>query len=229
MFATTSSGFRSALLICLGVPALLSGCGLGDGEAPTGTPSAAASASGTAVPTIRLSGTPSTDVVAGDPYAFQPTASTTGGTATFSVSGLPSWANFDPGTGAITGTPTRSNVGVTPDITISASDGTAIASLPPFKIDVTAPAGAVAGSASLSWSVPTLNTNGTPATDLAGYHIYYGTSPDALTSVIDVPGAETTEYEISNLVSGTYYFEVTAYNSLGVDSAASNQGSETIS
>jgi hypothetical protein len=116
---------------------------------------------------------------------------------------------------------------MTGDITISASDGSAVASLAPFKIDVTAPAPAT-GSASLSWTIPTLNTNGTPATDLAGYHIYYGTSPDALKTVIDVPGAKTTEYEISNLSSGTYYFAVSAYNSMGVDSADSNEGSKTI-
>ena len=46
--------------------------------------------------------------------------------------------------------------------------------------------------------------------------------------MIDVPGANTTEYEISNLNSGTYYFAVSAYNSQGVDSADSNEGSKTI-
>lgn len=207
---------------------MLSGCGMGDGESATGS-SAAASATGTSVPAVTLSGIPSTSVVAGNPYLFQPTVSAATGTVTFSASGLPSWASFNPGTGAISGTPTSSNVGVTGDITISVSDGGAMASLPPFKIDVTAPATAVIGSASLSWTVPTVNTNGTPATDLAGYHIYYGTRPDALNTVIDVRGAKTTEYEISNLSSGTYYFAVTAYNSMGVDSADSNEGSKTIS
>jgi len=65
-------------------------------------------------------------------------------------------------------------------------------------------------------------------TDLAGYHIYYGTTQGALDKVIDVPGAKTTEYEISNLSSGTYYFAVSAYNSLGVDSTDSNEESKTI-
>jgi hypothetical protein len=85
-----------------------------------------------------------------------------------------------------------------------------------------------AGSASLSWEAPTLNTDGTPVTDLAGYHIYYGTSVGALNSLIDVPGTATTEYEISNLSSGTYYFIVVAYNSLGFESPTSNQASKTI-
>jgi hypothetical protein len=226
MFKVRSFGFRSALLVCSSVFALLSGCGMGDDESPTGSPAAAA-AVGTSVPTISLSGTPPTSVVAGNLYVFQPTVSTTGGTATFSASGLPSWAGLNPSTGEISGTPTSSNVGVTGDITISASDGSATTSLAPFKVDVTA-ASAATGSASLSWTVPTLNTNGTPATNLAGYHIYYGTNPAALDTVIDVPGATTTEYEISNLSSGTYYFAVAAYNSQGVDSADSNEGSKTI-
>lgn len=198
---------------------------MGDGESPTGT--TAAQATGSSVPAISLSGTPPTTVIAGNLYVFRPTASTTGGTATFSASGLPSWASVNPSTGEISGTPGSSNVGMTGDITISASDGGGTASLGPFKIDVTA-AAAGTGSATLSWTVPTQNTNGTPVTNLAGYHIYYGTSPDALNKVINVPEANTTEYEISNLSSGTYYFAITAYNSLGVDSADSNVGSKTI-
>ena len=167
---------------------------------------------GTSAPTISLSGAPATTVVAGNAYVFQPTVSVTGGTATFSASGLPSWASFNQNTGEISGTPTSSNVGTTGDIIISASDGGATTSLAPFKVDVLA-ASAATGSATLSWTTPTVNTNGTPATNLAGYHIYYGTNPAALDTVIDVPGAQTTEYEISNLSSGTYYFVVSAYNS----------------
>ncbi len=136
MLAVRSSGFPSALLVCLSAFAL-SGCGMSENDAPTGTP--AATAVGTSVPAISLSGTPPTSVVAGNLYVFQPTASTTSGTATFSASGLPSWASFNPSTGEISGTPSSSNVGVTGEITISASDGSATTSLAPFKVDVTAP------------------------------------------------------------------------------------------
>ena len=226
MFTGRSFAFRAALLICASLAAVLSGCGMGDDNSPTGS-SAATSATGPAAPTISLSGTPPASVVAGNLYAFQPEASTTGGTVTFSASGLPSWASFNPSTGAISGTPTSGNVGTTGNITISAGDGSATASLAPFTIHVTA-AAATVGSASLSWTIPTVNTNGTPATNLAGYHIYYGTNQGSLDTVINVPGANTTEYEISNLTKGTYYFVVTAYNSMGIDSADSNEGSKTI-
>jgi hypothetical protein len=235
MFHVRRFGFRAALLVCSSVPALLAGCGGDDNASPTaasatGTSSSTGTSStGTSEPTITLSGAPPASVVAGNPYVFQPTDSTTGGTVTFSVSGLPSWASFNSSTGEISGTPTSSNVGVTGDITITASDGSATASLAPFTIDVTAaPPAPAGGSASLSWTVPAVNTNGTPATNLTGYHIYYGTNPGALNTVIDVPDANTTQYEISNLNSGTYYFVISAYNSLGLDSADSNEVSKTI-
>jgi Putative Ig domain len=220
---------RSALAaFCLSVSALLSGCGgMGDDNSPTGASTSAApgASTGTSVPTIQLSGTPPGTVVAGNAYVFQPTVQTSGGTATLSATGLPSWATINSSTGEISGTPTSGDVGTTSNIAIIAVDGSATASLPAFTIDVTAPA---AGSASLSWTAPTQNTDGTPVTDLAGYHIYFGTSVGALNSLIDVPGAATTEFEISNLSSGTYYFIVVAYNSLGFESPASNQASKTI-
>ena len=84
------------------------------------------------------------------------------------------------------------------------------------------------GSASLSWTAPTENTDGTPITGLAGYHIYYGTSQDALDTTVTVADATQTSFVISGLTAGTYYFAVAAYNSAGIDSADSNIVSKTI-
>jgi Fibronectin type III domain len=112
----------------------------------------------------------------------------------------------------------------TPDTLNSATDasaGTSTTSTP------TAPA-PEAGSVTLSWVPPSEDVNGTPVTDLAGYYIHYGTSSDALNSTIEVPGAATTDYEITNLTQGTYYFTVTAYSSTGTQSAPSNIASKTI-
>ena len=78
------------------------------------------------------------------------------------------------------------------------------------------------GTATLTWSAPTANTNGTPLTDLAGYHIRFGTSPDALTRVIDLAGSRATAFEVSNLSPGTYYFSISAYTSIGTESAESD-------
>jgi hypothetical protein len=72
------------------------------------------------------------------------------------------------------------------------------------------------------------NTDGTALTDLAGYHIYYGTSAASLTQLINLPTAGTTVYVVDNLGSGTYYFAIKAYNSAGVESTDSGVVSTTI-
>jgi hypothetical protein len=90
------------------------------------------------------------------------------------------------------------------------------------------PASPTTGSATLSWTVPTQNTNGTPVTDLAGYHIYYGTTEGAWTSTITVLEATETSYVVNGLAAGTYYFAVVAFNTAGEDSPQSNIASKTI-
>ena len=73
----------------------------------------------------------------------------------------------------------------------------------------------------LTWTSPTLNTNGTTVTDLAGYRIYYGSTSTQLNQVVTVAGAAVTEYAFSELAAGTWYFAVTAYNSDDVESGLS--------
>ena len=84
------------------------------------------------------------------------------------------------------------------------------------------------GSATLTWTPPTTNTNGTPLTNLAGYRVRWGTAagnyPNAVT--LNNPGLAT--YVVGNLAPGTYYFVVTALNSSGVESQFSNMASKTI-
>jgi hypothetical protein len=173
-----------------------------------------------------ISGTPPSSVVVGAVYAFTPTASDPeGNPLTFSVTNLPSWANFSSNTGKLSGTPTSANVGAFHNIVISVSDGSASASLAPFSITVTQPA---TGSATLNWSAPTENTNGTPLTNLAGFHIYYGTSPSTLNNTAQIASAGETSYTIENLAAGTWYFSINAYSSAGVESAVSNIASKTI-
>ena len=173
-----------------------------------------------------IGGTPPSSVAEGAPYAFTPTASDPqGNSLTFSVSNLPSWASFSSSSGKLSGTPSSANVGTFSNIVISVSDGSASASLAPFSITVTGPA---SGSATLSWTPPTENTNGTPLTNLAGFHIYYGTSPSNLTSSVQIANAAAMGYTINNLPAGTWYFSINAYTSAGVESAVSNIASKTI-
>jgi trimeric autotransporter adhesin len=84
------------------------------------------------------------------------------------------------------------------------------------------------GTATVTWVAPTINTDGTPVTNLSGYTIYYGTSQSDLTQSVVVSGAATLNYEVNGLASGTWYFAVAADASDGTQSAMSNVGSKTL-
>jgi hypothetical protein len=88
------------------------------------------------------------------------------------------------------------------------------------------PGGGATGSAALTWDAPTTNVDGTPITALAGYKIYYGTKSGVYTGVIDA--GSSTSFAFNNLAPGTYYFVVTAYDSLGTESDYSNEASKVI-
>jgi large repetitive protein len=180
--------------------------------------------SSAAGPTI--SGSPPTAVNVNSPYSFTPTASDPGGnTLTFSVQNKPVWATFNATNGALTGTPGAGNAGTYSNIMISVSDGSASASLPAFSISVNQVSN---GSANLTWTSVTQNTNGSVLTDLAGYKIHYGTSPGAMSTVVVLSNPSLTTYLVSNLSSGTWYFGVNAYARDGSEGMLSNVGSKTI-
>ncbi len=78
------------------------------------------------------------------------------------------------------------------------------------------------GVATLSWTPPTENTDGSLFADLSGYRIYYGFSPGTLTNSILINNTGITTYVIENLnVNTTYYFSITSINSSNVESAYS--------
>ena len=87
-----------------------------------------------------ISGSPVTNVTAGQTYAFNPSAADADGDPlTFSIQGKPSWASFNAANGSLCyyGAPAATDVGTSASIVISVSDGTASASLPAFAINVT--------------------------------------------------------------------------------------------
>jgi ABC-type transporter MlaC component len=85
---------------------------------------------------------------------------------------------------------------------------------------------AQAGQASLSWSAPTTNTDGTPVSNLAGYNIYIGNASRSYQQKINA--GLVSSYAVTNLADGaTYYFAVTAYNSAGMESPYSVEGTKT--
>jgi len=220
---------RAALLgthaLCVLALMAVASCG-GSGSSSTAQNVTPPAPSAPAPPTIN--GTPTTQVTAGQAYSFTPTASDpSAGTLSFSIQNMPSWASFSIATGTLSGTPTSSNVGTFANIVISVSDGKVSVSLAPFSIAIaSAP---VTGSASLAWVAPVTNTDGSPLTDLTGFTISYGTSQGAMTHTINVPSATATSYTVQGLASGTWYFTVVAYTTLGAQSAPSDVASKTIS
>ncbi|MFL6600083.1 MAG: fibronectin type III domain-containing protein [Steroidobacteraceae bacterium] len=84
------------------------------------------------------------------------------------------------------------------------------------------------GSATLDWTPPTENSDGSALTNLAGYTVYYGTSPDKLTESVKVSNPGLTAYTLTNLPPGTWYFAVTSYSAAGVESVRSGVISATI-
>jgi hypothetical protein len=84
------------------------------------------------------------------------------------------------------------------------------------------------GTAALTWTPVTSNTNGSVLTDLVGYRVHYGTSANAMNTVVTLANPSATTYLVSNLSSGTWYFGVTAYASDGMQSTLSNIGQKTI-
>lgn len=93
----------------------------------------------------------------------------------------------------------------------------------------TAPTNKVStGTATLDWTPPIQNSDGSALTNLAGYTVYYGTSPDSLTESVKVSNPGLSAYTLSNLSSGTWYFSVTAYSLTGIESSRSGVISTTI-
>jgi fibronectin type 3 domain-containing protein len=81
------------------------------------------------------------------------------------------------------------------------------------------PAGSTA-SVTVRWDAST-------STNLAGYKIYVGTVSGQYGSPVDV--GNVTSYVMKDLTLGdTYFFAVTSYNGSGVESAYSNEVSQTV-
>jgi hypothetical protein len=79
-------------------------------------------------------------------------------------------------------------------------------------------------SATLTWTAPTQNTDGTPLTDLAGFKIYYGINGGGpYDGVVDIPDPAATAHVIQPLGSGAWFFVSTAYNAIGTESDFSNE------
>lgn len=183
--------------------------------------------------TPTISGVPPTTATVGIAYSFTPKgAQTDGDPLSYTVLNKPSWASFSIATGTLSGSPSAANVGTYSNVKIRVSTGYASATIGPFSITVasSAPSAppASSGTVTINWTPPTQNTDGSTLTNLAGYHIYYGTSQSALTKVVNITNPGLASYVISNLSAATWYFSVTSLNSKGVESPRSASVSHVV-
>jgi len=173
-----------------------------------------------------ISGSPSTSISEGQAYSFRPTASDPDGdTLRFSVTNRPPWATFSANTGRLSGTPGTGSVGTYSNIRIHVSDGLSQSELPEFAITVEQIA---IGAVTLGWDAPTTRTDGSQLTNLAGYHVRYGSSQGNYPNAITLNNPGITSCIVENLAPGRWYFVVAAYDSAGLESPMTAPISTTI-
>jgi hypothetical protein len=150
----------------------------------------------------------------------------------------------------LTVTPTSGNGSVTPSATWStspagatgcvasggwtgnkAASGTqalsAITSTTQYSLSCTWPG--AAGSAHITWTPPTTNSDNSPLTNLAGYRILIGTSATNFTLQATVSDPAASSGNVGGLTPNTnYFFTVRSVNSDGVESANSNVAQKLI-
>ena len=80
-------------------------------------------------------------------------------------------------------------------------------------------------TATLAWSMPTENEDGTPLGDLEGCTLHWGTSSGSYSQQIDV--GQATEHTIELPGPGTYFFAATARTNSGLVSRFSAEVSKT--
>lgn len=130
-----------------------------------------------------ISGIPSSSIVENNRYSFIPTAQDQDGDSlTFSIINQPAWASFNRNSGALSGTPDSTDIGMYSNIIIRVTDGVDTASLNAFSITVE--------QAPVTNSAPVISGNPTTSVEA---NSFYSFSPSAF----DADGDSLTFY-ISN-------------------------------
>jgi hypothetical protein len=84
------------------------------------------------------------------------------------------------------------------------------------------------GTALLSWTPPTRNTDDSPLQDLVGYKIRYGTSPGNYSETITLSNPGLSSYLVENLSPADWFFVMTSFNTSNIESGYSSEVSKTI-
>lgn len=86
-------------------------------------------------------------------------------------------------------------------------------------------------TATVTWTIPTTNTDGSALTNLAGFQVFRRMNNPDLNGgeMTPVNDPKATTYVFKNLLPGTHYFGVQAVNADGVPSMMSNVANKVIS
>lgn len=84
------------------------------------------------------------------------------------------------------------------------------------------------GMATVSWTAPETNIDGSPIDDLAGFRIYFDHTPLSKSSPFTFVGNKT-EFTVPNLEPGLYYFAVSAIDTGGEESDLSEMVTQQVS
>ena len=121
---------KNSLLAIIFVSFALLGCSSGGGDSAN----ARSRANNTAP---HIWGAPTVISIETESYVFQPASDDADGDPlSFAINNKPAWLDFNASTGRLSGTPTRSNLGIFNNIEIEVSDGLDNTRLPAFSIDV---------------------------------------------------------------------------------------------
>ena len=82
-------------------------------------------------------------------------------------------------------------------------------------------------STTLTWQAPVSNVDGSP-TNLSAFKVYWGTTPGSYPYSARISSTTVRTHTVTGLVTGTYYFVVTALNGDGLESAYSNVWSKVV-
>jgi hypothetical protein len=208
------------------VASAMNGGGSSGGSSGGGDSSGGSSNAGPDGSPPKISGSPRGAVKVGDTYSFTPTVvEPDGDTLTFYAGNKPRWATFNAKTGKLSGNPGAGDAGTYTNIQVAVSDGSTAVYLPSFSVNVTQSG---SSSATISWTPPTQNTDGSALTNLAAYKIYYGVSEGNYPNQVRISNPGISTYVVDNLTPDTYFFVSTSINSNGVESEFSNVARKTV-
>jgi hypothetical protein len=127
------------------------------------------------------------------------------------------------GAASATGSTTGTIVSSSPQTDTLSNPGSSSTSppAPPASSTPTPPPVASTSAATVDWSPPTENVDGSTLTNLAGYKLYYGNSETNLSESVKISNPGLSSYTVSDLPSGKWYFAIASISASGVESAQS--------